>query len=171
MYGSQARKGHNMKKILLSLIPVGAVAGIALSGLPANAATIQPNAATTQCVGNVCGQCSGDICAQVTSIYRENRVGITVWAYDQNFYGYFTIQTISPNPSSTAPDEFCASPNQTWLAGGGSAGDQVYSYMTPDNLEKGTTITVTALEDPSGNPASTQQIGQVYFPSVVIDPY
>ena len=146
-----------MKKILLSLIPVGAMAGIVLSGLPASAATIQSNAATTECVGNVCGQCSGDICAQVTSIYRENRVSITAWAYDANFTGGFAIAT---------PDRVYTSPVQEWLAGGGSAGDQVYSFITGNLPDNPATITATALE----TLPVLYQIGQVSF-SVAIDPY
>jgi hypothetical protein len=84
-----------MKKILLSLIPVGAVAGIVMGGLPANAATIH---------------CSGDVCAQVTQGSFPGQETITAWAYDQAFAGYFVI--------TTSGDGSHTSPTAIWSAGG-----------------------------------------------------
>jgi len=136
MYGSQARKAHNMKKILLSLIPVGAVAGIVLSGLPASAATIHSGLPASAATIN----CSGDVCAQVTQGSFPGSETITAWAYDQTFAGYFIIDT-SGDGSHKSPAQL------SWTAGGPG-----YSITIGPNRGGFCSATAFALESqPNGN--------------------
>ena len=131
-----------MKKILLSLIPAGAMAGIVLSGLPANAATSGIT-------------CSGDVCAQVNQVSGQTAT-ITAWAFDQCALGHFTITTHYGVYNS---------PDQMWNAGGPG-----YSFEVGVPSRENTPVTVTAVDTYQGgedticdDPGYGKPIGQVSF--------
>jgi len=128
-----------MKKILLALIPAGAVAGSVLGILPAHAASTFPP------------KCSGDVCAEVS--VSAAGTTITTWAYDQTFDGDFKIATI---------DGVYASPVQTWEAGGPG-----HTFTVPgERGDFATAEAVGTLPQPPGGQSVTPvpgDLGQVTF--------